>query len=88
MTTEELQDRLIRFSADIILLTDSLKRTKAGLALTDQLSRSGMSAALNYGEASAAESSRDFIHKLRVSLKELRETWIALCTVRISKLNF
>ena len=78
MTTKELEDRLIDFAASIIELTDSLKRTRAGLTLNDQMSRSSISAALNYGESIGAESPKDFVHKLQVVLKELRETWMAL----------
>jgi four helix bundle protein len=53
-----------------------LPNSKAGQNLEHQLSKSGTSAALNYGEAQAAESSDDFIHKIKVVLKELRETRI------------
>jgi len=87
MTTAELIERLIDFAAMIIELTDSLKRTRAGLALNDQMSRSGISAALNYGEAAGAESPKDFIHKLQVVLKELRETWMALRITEKAKLS-
>jgi len=87
MTTNELEERLIQFAAMIIELTDSLKKTRAGLTLIDQMSRSGISAALNYGEASGAESPRDFVHKLQVVLKELRETWMALRITEKSKLS-
>jgi len=51
------------------------------------MTRSGISTALNYGEVGAAESSRDFIHKMQVVLKELRETWIALRIVDFAKLS-
>jgi len=78
MNTKELEERLIQFAAMVIELTGSLKRNRAGLTLNDQMSRSSISAALNYGEAGSAESPRDFVHKLQVVLKELRETWTAL----------
>jgi len=87
MTTKELEDRLIDFAASIIELTDSLKRTRAGLTLNDQMSRSSISAALNYGESIGAESPKDFVHKLQVVLKELRETWMALRIAEKSKLS-
>jgi four helix bundle protein len=87
MTTAELTERLIEFAAMIIELTDSLKKNRAGLALNDQMSRSSISAALNYGEATGAESPKDFVHKLQVVLKELRETWMALRITEKSKLS-
>jgi len=87
MTTEELIDRLIEFAAMIILLTDSLKRNRAGLHLNDQMSRSSVSVGLNYGEATGAESPRDFVHKMQVVLKELRETWIALRITNVANLS-
>jgi len=55
-----------------------LTKNRTGKYLANQILRSAISAALNYGEAQAAESKRDFIHKLRIILKELRETSIAL----------
>jgi four helix bundle protein len=87
MTTTELENRLIDFAAMIIELTNSLKRTRAGLTLNDQMSRSSISAALNYGESIGAESPKDFVHKLQVVLKELRETWMALRITEKSKLS-
>ncbi len=87
MTTKELEERLIQFTAMVIELTNSLRRNKAGLTLNDQMSRSGISAALNYGEAAGAESPKDFVHKLQVVLKELRETWMALRITEKSKLT-
>jgi four helix bundle protein len=87
MTTSELEDRLIDFAAMIIELTNSLKRTRAGLTLNDQMSRSSISAALNYGESVGAESPKDFVHKLQVVLKELRETLMALRITEKSKLS-
>ncbi|HNR40736.1 MAG TPA: four helix bundle protein [Bacteroidales bacterium] len=87
MTTKELEERLIQFAAMIIELTDSIKKTRAGLTLIDQMSRSSISAALNYGESAGAESPRDFIHKLQVVLKELRETLMALRITQVSKLT-
>jgi four helix bundle protein len=87
MTTEELIERLIAFAAMIILFTDSLKRNRAGLHLNDQMSRSSISTGLNYGEATGAESPRDFVHKMQIVLKELRETWIALRITGAAKLS-
>ena len=87
MTTKELEERLIQFTSMVIELTNSLKRNRAGLTLNDQMSRSGISAALNYGEAAGSESLKDFIHKLQIVLKELRETWMALRITEKSKLS-
>jgi len=87
MTTKELEERLIQFAAMVIELTNSLRRNRAGLTLNDQMTRSSISAALNYGEAAGAESLKDFIHKLQVVLKELRETLMALRITEKSKLS-
>ncbi|MEI6884638.1 MAG: four helix bundle protein [Bacteroidota bacterium] len=74
----DLEERLIRFSVMIISLAESLPGTQAGKYLAGQIIRSGLSPALNYGEAKGAESISDFIHKMKIGLKELRETHIAL----------
>lgn len=74
----ELQRRLVRFSAEIIQLDKNIKPGVAGRNLYGQLARSATSAALNYGEAQTAESKKDFIHKLGIVLKELKETEINL----------
>lgn len=78
MNKSELEDRLIDFAVLIITITDKMKKTKAATHLSSQLVRSGTSPALNYGEAQSGESRRDFIHKLKIALKELRETFICL----------
>ena len=83
----ELEERLIDFSVRIIEIATALKRTKAGRILEDQIVRSGTSCALNYGEAIGAESTKDFIHKIQVVLKELRETFIALRIIKKSGLS-
>src|SRR3954466_12776906 len=74
----DLEERLIEFADRAILTTEQLPDTKAANYLASQLLRSGTSPALNYGEAQAAESKKDFIHKLGIILKELRETSICL----------
>jgi four helix bundle protein len=78
MTPKELEERLINFAVKIILFLDKINPTIAGRNIIGQLSRSGTSPALNYGEAQSAESGKDFVHKLRIVLKELRETNVAL----------
>lgn len=87
MTASELQERLISFAVMIIGFCNYIKRDKAGLTLIDQMTRSGISSALNYGEATGAESPKDFVHKMQIVLKELKETWVALRIVEKSKLH-
>ena len=74
----DLEDRLIEFADRAISTAERLPETRKCSHLGGQLIRSGTSTALNYGEAQAAESKRDFIHKFTVILKELRETSICL----------
>lgn len=78
MRTYDLEERLIDFACLIIEIEENIPNTKAGNHLEGQLLRSGTSPALNYGEAQAAESKSDFIHKIKICLKELRETNICL----------
>jgi four helix bundle protein len=73
-----LEERLIDFAVMVIDLSEKLPKTFAGKHLGNQLVRSGTSPALNYGEAQAAESKKDFIHKMRICLKELRESYVCL----------
>jgi len=76
----DLEERLLEYSVRIIKLVEQLPNTRAGNHVAGQLLRSGTSPYPNHGEAQAAESPKDFIHKLRVSLKELRESqrWLRL----------
>ncbi|RYY98698.1 MAG: four helix bundle protein [Chitinophagaceae bacterium] len=76
--TFDLDGRLIRFADHIIEIAESLPATISGKYLAGQLVRSGLSPALQYAEAQSAESPADFIHKIKISLKELRETYSAL----------
>ncbi len=78
MKTYDLEERLIQFSANVIIGVTTLKKSFASEHLTKQLIRSATSSALNYGEAQAAESKRDFVHKMKICLKELRESQINL----------
>ncbi len=78
MSPQELENRLIDFAVAIVGVVEALPSTKAGNHIAGQLIRSGTSPAPNYGEARSAESRKDFIHKLKISLKELRETMIWL----------
>jgi four helix bundle protein len=74
----QLEERLISFAASIVSLSSKLPRTPQGRHICDQLLRSGTASAANYGEARAAESRAEFIHKLKVVSKELNETAIWL----------
>lgn len=74
----DLEERLIDFAVRIIKLSDSLPKTDIGYHIRKQILRSGTSPAPNYGEAQSAESRNDFIHKMKVALKELRETKVWL----------
>jgi four helix bundle protein len=71
----DLEERLLNFTASVVRLADSLPNTKAGNHIAGQLLRCGTSPLANHGEVEAVESRRDFLHKLRICLKELRETW-------------
>ncbi|MGD8209668.1 MAG: four helix bundle protein [Desulfobacterales bacterium] len=81
-----LEDRLIDFAVRILHVAESLPKTKAGNHIAGQLIRCGTAPAPNYGEAQDAESRADFIHKMKVSLKELRETRIWLLIIGKAKL--
>jgi four helix bundle protein len=76
----DLEERLLEFSARIIRLVDALPNTRAANHIAGQLLRSGTSPYGNHGEVEAAESRKDFIHKLKICLKELKETrrWLRL----------
>ena len=76
--TWDLEDRLLDYAAAVVKLTEQLHKTRAGNHVGGQLLRSATSPYFNHGEAEAAESRRDFVHKLGVCLKELRESHRAL----------
>jgi len=86
MTKSELEGRLIDFAVAVIKLAALLPGTFAGKHLSEQITRSGTSPALNYGEAQSAESRKDFIHKIKIILKVLRETLISLKIILKSNL--
>lgn len=83
---DKIEDRLIDFGAQIIVLTDKLPSTRAANHLAQQILRSGTAPAPNYGEARGAESRADFIHKLGIALKELNETQVWLKMIARAKL--
>ena len=74
MNSKELENRLIDFSIQIVNLIKSLPEDRITNHLSGQLLRSATSPALNYGEAQGVESKKDFVHKLGIVLKELRES--------------
>lgn len=74
----DLEERLIQFAVDVILICGKIDGNFASQHLSKQLIRSATSSALNYGEAQSAESKKDFHHKMRLCLKELRETLVNL----------
>ena len=76
----DLEERLLAYAARIIRLVEQLPATRAGNHIAGQLLRSGTSPLPNHAEAQAAESRKDFIHKLKICHKELRESrrWLRL----------
>ena len=81
----DLDERLINFADMIIDISEFLPKSFAGNHIAWQLVRSGTAPALNYGEAQSAESRNDFIHKMKISAKELRETYNCLRIIRKRK---
>jgi len=82
----DLQERFIDYAVRIINVSEQLPETKTGKHISSQKLRSGTSPAPNYGEVQSAESKADFIHKLKIALKELRETEVWLKIIIKAKL--
>ena len=76
----DLEERLLDYAARVIRLVEQLPQTRAGNHVAGQLLRSGTSPLPNHGEAQAAESRKDFVHKLKICHKELKESrrWLRL----------
>lgn len=76
----DLEERLLEFAVRVIRVTESMEKSRAANHIADQLLRAGTSPYGNHGEAEGAESRNDFIHKLKICYKELRETrrWLRL----------
>ena len=76
----DLEDWLVDFAVMILDLSEKLPRSQAGMHIAEQILRCGTSSAANYGEAQGAESRKDFIHKLKIAAKELKETriWVKI----------
>ena len=77
----DLQGRLLDFAVRVIKVTETLPKSQIGIHIGGQLCRSGTAPAANYGEAQAAESKSDFVHKMKVCLKELQETRVWLMMI-------
>lgn len=75
-----ISQRLFSFAVGVVRLINELPSSLSGRHIGGQLLRSGTSIAANYEEACAAESKADFVHKLQIVLKELRESrfWLRL----------
>ncbi len=76
----ELSERLLDYGVEIVKLTIKIGKTTTGKVIANQLIRSGTSVGANYEEACGAQSRADFIHKLQIVLKEIRESlyWLRL----------
>jgi len=74
----DLEDRLVEFVGRIIEVVEALPKTRAGNYIAGQLIRCGLAPALLYGEAQSAESREDFVHKMKIILKELKESRVCL----------
>lgn len=83
----DIEDRLLAFAVRVGKAVDALPNTRLGRHVAGQLVRSGTSPAPNYAEACAAESKNDFIHKLAIALKELRESSVWIRLIVKSELN-
>lgn len=82
---KDIQERTFEFGVRIIRLVDRLPRTVAGMKIGQQLIEAGTSIGANVQEADAAESKKDFIHKIGIALKEAQEThyWLRLIDVTL-----
>ncbi|HFA51750.1 MAG TPA: four helix bundle protein [Bacteroidetes bacterium] len=76
--TYNFEDRLVEFAAAVILFCKTLPKDRTGYYYGDQIMRSSGSSALHYGEAQGTTTAKDFIHKMSVVLKELKETRVSL----------
>lgn len=80
-----LEERLIDFAVRILDLVETLPKLPTAKHMGAQLMRSGTSPALNYGEAQGAESREDFLHKMKICVKELRESYNNLRIIKKKK---
>jgi four helix bundle protein len=82
----DLEDRFVDYTCRMIDVVEALPNSRAGIYIAGQLIRSCHSPTFNYGEAQAAESPKDFVHKMSVVLKELKECRTALKIIRKKEL--
>ena len=75
---DDIEERLVEFAVQVVKLCGRLPNTQAGGHIAGQLLRSGTAPAAHYAEARGAESTRDFVHKLKLCIKELNESRIWL----------
>ena len=87
MKRQDLAKRLVDFAVLAYEVSAEFSKNPGNQYFADQIIRSSSSSALNYGEALSAESKKDFIHKVRITLKELRETNFALQIIQNIKLS-
>lgn len=80
--TYDLEPRLLAYAAAVIRFVERMEKTRAAFHVADQLVRAAMSVFFNHGEAEAAESRKDFVHKFGICLKELKECHRAFQLVR------
>ena len=82
----DIEERLVVYSCRMIDVVEALPKTRTGNYIAGQLIKSCISPTFNYGEVQAAESRNDFIHKMGIVLKELKECRTALKIIRIKEL--
>jgi len=83
---DNIEERLVNFAVRIVKLSDHLPKTQTGRHIAGQLLRSGTAPAAHYAEARGAESTNDFVHKLKICLKELNESRVWLKIIVKSEL--
>ena len=83
---DDIEERLINFAARVVKLCTGMPKAQASRHIAAQLLRSGTAPAAHYAEARGAESKNDFIHKLKICLKELNETRVWLKIIVRSEL--
>ncbi len=86
MNSNQLEDRLISFASEIYKVSVATSKNDYARNISNQLSRSATSAALNYAESRGAQSRKDFIHKQRIALKELRESYVSLKIINMTNI--
>lgn len=86
MKPNQLEDRFIKFAVNVIASCKQVDPSFASEHLSKQLIRSSTFEALNYGEARSAESPKDFLHKMKISLKELRESMVNMKILKEARL--